>query len=136
MVELGDRLVERRCWRGAREVEAGHFADRAAPAVAANEVGTTDTLVTGRRRPPDIDAVYVLDEVRDVTLAAYFDPKGVRALDQHGFDSLLIHRVGAPFRLLLRVLANERQSGEMTNEPGPSATHVRSALLGEPRDRG
>jgi hypothetical protein len=108
----------------------------AAPAVATNEVGTADTAFTYRRYPLHIDAVCLLDEVRNFTLAAYLDPKSVRAAGQHGFDGLLIHRVGTPFRLFLRVLSDKRQPSEMANELGPFTPHVRSTFVSELLYRG
>jgi hypothetical protein len=59
------------------------------------------------------------------------DPKGESAVGQHGFDGLLVHWVGTPFRLFLRVLSDKRQASEMADELGPFTTHIRSVLLGE-----
>jgi hypothetical protein len=36
----------------------------------------------------------LLHEAGDVALAAHLDPESARAVGQHGFDGLLIHRAG------------------------------------------
>jgi hypothetical protein len=81
MVDISDGLVERGRWRRTGEVKAGHLADQAAPSIATNEVGAADTVSSCRRRPLHIDAVYLLDEVSHVTLAAHLDPKSARAVE-------------------------------------------------------
>jgi hypothetical protein len=131
MVDLGDGLVGRQRWSRAGEIKAGHLADEAAPAVATNEVGAADMVAACRRCPLHVDAVFLLDESGDVTLAAHLDPKGESAIGQHGFDGSLIDWVGTPFRLLLCILSNKRQASEMANELGPFAAHVGSVLVSE-----
>jgi hypothetical protein len=86
---------------------------------------------TFRRRPLHIDTVHLLHEASDVTLAAHLDPKGARAVGQHGFEARLIDCVGTSFRLFLRVLSDKRQASEMATELRRSTTQVRSGLLCE-----
>ena len=91
MVDLRGRLVHRHRWRRAGELEASHLADGAAPPVATNEVGTADAASACRRRPFHVNAVFLLHEALDITVAAHFDSKRESAVGQHGFGGLLIH---------------------------------------------
>ena len=116
MVDLGEGRVHRQCWIGAGKREARHLADGAAPAVATHEIGAADPASARRGHPLHIDTVRVLDELRDVARAAQLDPEGARTIEQHVFDGLLIHQARMPFRLCLRVLAEQGQAGEMTAE--------------------
>ena len=130
MVDIGDDLVERGRWRRAGEIKASHLADEAAPPVTTDEVGAADTAFACWRCPFHIDAVYLLDEASDVTLAAHLDPKRARAIGQHGFEALLTHLMGTPFRLVLRVFS-DKQASEMATELRRSTTQVRAGLLCE-----
>jgi hypothetical protein len=125
MVDLRDDLVERRRCSRAGEIKPGYLADEAAPAVATNEVGAANTASACRRCPVHIDAVHLLDEVSDVTLAAYLYPERARTIGQHGFEAMLTHCAGTPFRLVLRALS-DKQASEMATEFRRSTTQVRS----------
>jgi hypothetical protein len=61
-----------------------------------------------------------LYEALEVALAPHVDSKRQRALDQHGFDGLLIDGAATPIRFPLRVLSNESQAGKMSAKLGPA----------------
>jgi hypothetical protein len=112
MVDLRDGLIKGRRRLCAREVEAGPLADETASPVATDEIGATDMVCACRRYPFHVDAVQLLNEACDVTLAAHVDPQRARAVGQHGFEGLLIHRAGMPLRFLLRILSDQGEACE------------------------
>jgi hypothetical protein len=116
MVELGDGRVHRQRRRRAGKRKAGDLADGAAASIATNEIGAANAASAARRRPPDVDAVRLPDEVGHVARAADLDAERVRPGGQHRFDAGLIHEMGTPLRLPLRVPADQGQTGEMAGE--------------------
>jgi hypothetical protein len=75
--------------------------------------------------------VLLLNEVRYVTPAAYFNAKRARAARQHGFGGLLIHRAATPLRLLLFVRPDKNQAGKVASILGAPDVRDGSAFLGE-----
>ncbi|WXC79687.1 hypothetical protein WDK88_42195 [Bradyrhizobium septentrionale] len=118
------------------KVEARALAHRAAPAVAADEIGRVQRDLAGGAARPRHDAVSVIPEIDQLAAAPDLDLECAGTFAQHLLQGLLVHAAQPPVRLVLPCLVDQEDAGEVTAEflerqfgPGVRALHERRHTL-------